>query len=115
MSNKTIELTERKCQACHGDIPPLTEHEAQDYLTQVSGWILSPDGKEITKELKLKNFLEVLAVVNKIGTIAEAEDHHPNLYIHSYKKLRIELSTHAIHGLSENDFILAAKIDHAIS
>jgi len=111
MAEDTSPLLKRKCQACSGDTPPLSKEKIQAYLTQLSGWELSKEGKELIKNFKLKNFQAVLDFVNKIGAIAEEEDHHPNLYIYEYKKLRVELSTHAIGGLSENDFILAAKID----
>lgn len=111
MSNESLDLTSRKCQPCSGDTPPLSKEKINEYFAQLSGWELSKDGKELIKNFKLKNFQAVLDFVNKIGAQAEEEDHHPNLYIYGYKKLRVELSTHAIGGLSENDFILAAKID----
>jgi 4a-hydroxytetrahydrobiopterin dehydratase len=111
MNENTSPLLKRKCQPCSGDTPSLPKEKIQEYMKQLSDWELSQDGKELIKNFKLKNFQAVLDFVNKIGAKAEAEDHHPNLYIHSYKKLRVELSTHAIGGLSENDFILAAKID----
>ena len=127
------DLTNKKCVACEGDTPPLTKAEAEKYLTQVSDkWHLedSPphqtgdskttNGNKIPRsgvgarsiwaEFKFKDFKENMAFVNKIAEIAESEGHHPDLKIY-YSKLRVDLSTHAINGLSENDFILAAKID----
>jgi len=104
-------LSQRKCKPCEGGTPPLSNEKIQAYLKELQGWELSADGKEMVKNLTLKNYKEVLNLVNRIGERAEEEDHHPNLYIHGYKRLRVELSTHAIGGLSENDFILAAKID----
>ncbi len=108
------EFTKKKCRPCEGGIPPLSQEEIQKSLFQLKGWELSSDTKTIIKNLKLKDFKSALKLVNEIGVIAESEGHHPNLYIHRYKLLRIELNTHAIDGLSENDFILAAKIDELI-
>lgn len=89
---------------------PLTKEEAETLLKQVSGWALSPDAKKISKAFTFKNFLEAIGFANKITPVAEAEGHHPDLMV-SWGKVVVELSTHAIRGLSENDFILAAKID----
>ena len=80
-------------------------------MPQTKDWKLSGDGKHISKEFKFANFLEAMAFANKITAVAEEEGHHPDLSI-GWGRVGIELSTHAIKGLSENDFILAAKIDH---
>ncbi len=101
-------LRKRKCVPCEGDILPLKEHEIQHYLSQVSGWSLK--GKWITKEYRFRNFVRALRFVNKVADLAEAEGHHPDIYIH-YNRVRLNIWTHAIDGLSENDFILADKID----
>ena len=82
--------------------------EVERFLAQVSGWSLS--GKWITKEFKYKNFVEALKFVNRVADLAEQEGHHPDIHIH-YNLVRFDIWTHAIDGLSENDFILAAKID----
>ncbi len=79
-------------------------------MAKVSGWTLSDDVKQISKEYKFKDFLGAVNFVNKISEIAEEEGHHPDIHIF-YNRVRLELSTHSIGGLSENDFILAAKID----
>ena len=79
-------------------------------MSQINDWSVV-DNKQIEKEFIFKNFVEGLAFTNKVGAIAEAEGHHPDIFIHDYKKVKITLSTHAIGGLSANDFILAAKID----
>jgi 4a-hydroxytetrahydrobiopterin dehydratase len=105
------DLTERKCKPCTRDAQPLSPDQVEKYLQQIKGWEYDGGAKQISKNYVLKNFQAVLDFVNKIGAAAEKEDHHPNLYIHRYKRLRVELSTHSIGGLSENDFILAAKID----
>jgi 4a-hydroxytetrahydrobiopterin dehydratase len=92
---------------------PLPLSAAQTLLQDVKGWELV-DGKAIRKTVKCKDFLDAVSLIQKIAPIAEAEDHHPDLHLTGYRKLAIELSTHAIGGLSENDFILAAKIDQLL-
>lgn len=84
--------------------------QAEELLKQITGWTLAADAKSISKEFKFKNFADALAFTNKIGAIAEEEGHHPDLMV-QWGKVGASLSTHAIKGLSENDFILAAKID----
>lgn len=104
-----MSLEERRCVPCEGGTMPLTIQEAETLMKELSGWELSPDAKKIEKEFKFKNFAEALAFANKVGAIAEAEGHHPDLML-AWGKVGIELTTHAIGGLSVNDFILAAKI-----
>jgi 4a-hydroxytetrahydrobiopterin dehydratase len=106
-----MDLAKKHCVPCEGGIAPFDPKNAQAYLKNVKGWELVDDNKKIQKDFVLNNFVEAVDFVNKVAEIAETEDHHPDLFVHSYKKLRITLSTHAIGGLSENDFILAAKID----
>jgi 4a-hydroxytetrahydrobiopterin dehydratase len=89
---------------------PLTIQEATENMKELSGWTLSGDARKISKEFSFKNFAEALAFANKIGEIAENENHHPDLVV-KWGKVGVELATHSIGGLSENDFILAAKID----
>ena len=104
-------LLNKKCIPCEGKgIKPFTRDEVKDYLTQVSGWTLDKDAKRISKEFKFKDFVEAMKFVERVADIAEREGHHPDIHIH-YNKVLLELSTHAIGGLFENDFILAAKID----
>ncbi|MFQ5951383.1 MAG: 4a-hydroxytetrahydrobiopterin dehydratase [Candidatus Geothermarchaeales archaeon] len=88
------------------------EGEALSYLKQVDGWRL--EGASITKDLRFRNFREALDLVVRVGEIAEEEGHHPDMLIHSWNRVRFTLSTHVIRGLSENDFILAAKINLAL-
>ncbi len=106
-------LKHKHCQPCEGGAKPLGAKESQALAHEVDQWTIEDD-KRIEKVLIFKNFREALQFVNKVGEIAEAEDHHPNISIFDYKKVRIELTTHAIGGLSENDFILAAKIDELL-
>ncbi|MDP3703445.1 MAG: 4a-hydroxytetrahydrobiopterin dehydratase [Candidatus Omnitrophota bacterium] len=106
-------LAQRKCKPCEGGAEPLPQAAAQALLRDVQGWELV-NGNAIRKMVKCKDFLDAVAMIQKIASIAEAEDHHPDLHLTGYRKLTIELSTHAIGGLSENDFILAAKIDQLL-
>ena len=103
-------LTQKKCKPCEGGVDPLKKEDLSPYLEQIENWEAT-DAKEIFKNFEFKNFKEALDFVNKAGEIAENEGHHPDIFLHSYKKVKISLSTHAIGGLSENDFIVAAKID----
>lgn len=105
-----MELAQKKCVACEGNVAPFNREEAQVLMKQLSGWTLSGDDRWISKEFKFKDFAEALAFVNKVGRVAEEEGHHPDVQV-SWGKVVTELTTHAIDGLSENDFILAAKID----
>lgn len=108
-----LPLTQRTCQACEGGVAPLPASAAKVLLQELRGWELS-GGKAIRKTVTCKNFLDAVALIAKIAPVAEAEDHHPDLHLTNYNKLTIELSTHSIGGLSENDFILAAKIDQLL-
>ena len=99
------------CKPCEGGVPKLSAEEARRQVEQLDGWQLSEDGTAITKSWNRKDFVDALAFLNRVGAVAEAEQHHPDLHLTGYKKVRIALMTHAIGGLSENDFILAAKID----
>ena len=103
------DLKEMKCVPCEGGIAPLTKEQAEPYLTQLPGWQLDPAGKTVWKEFVFTGYADGMAFANKIAVLADQEDHHPNLTV-SWGKVLVEISTHAIHGLSENDFILAAKI-----
>ncbi|MBI4341508.1 MAG: 4a-hydroxytetrahydrobiopterin dehydratase [Candidatus Omnitrophica bacterium] len=123
-------LAGRKCQPCEGGLEPLPLSAAQALMRDLQGWELvdlpaprdsaaSPSarqagGRAIRKTVKCKDFLDAVTLIQKIAPIAEAEDHHPDFHLTSYRKLTIELSTHAIGGLSENDFILAAKINQLL-
>ncbi len=111
--SKVDELVRKRCKPCEGGVLPLTRNQAEEYLSSLQGWTLSEDGKSIRKEYKLKNFKEVILFFNKIAQISEGENHHPDLRI-SYNRVGAELSTHFIKGLSENDFILAAKFDRCL-
>ena len=104
-------LSKRKCVPCEGGVVPLTEAQAQTMMPELDmGWMLIDGGRMLAKSFEFKNFVETMKFVNKIAVVAEEEQHHPDMSV-SYNTLSVELMTHAIDGLSENDFILAAKID----
>jgi 4a-hydroxytetrahydrobiopterin dehydratase len=103
-------LTEKACVPCRGGVPPLAAAEARGLLAQVQGWELRESAKRIERTYKLKNFREALGFVDRIGALAEAEGHHPDITF-GWGYATISLHTHKIKGLHENDFIMAAKID----
>jgi 4a-hydroxytetrahydrobiopterin dehydratase len=116
----TNDLLQKKCVPCEGGVPPLTHEEVSILMEQVPGWNLFEEvnenlkktgmGAKISREYKFADFIGAINFVNNVAEIAEAEGHHPDIKI-NYNKVLLELSTHAIGGLSENDFILAAKVD----
>ena len=103
-------LSTKKCVPCEGGTKPLTPQEYAPYLSEVGDWEVVEEYK-IEKQFKFKNFKEALVFVNKVGEIAEQEQHHPNINLFGWNKVKITLFTHAIKGLSVNDFIVAAKIN----
>ena len=103
-------LTDKHCVPCEGGTKPLSVQQARELLKQVNGWAPGEDAKWIVKQFKFSDFAEAMNFANKITPVAEREGHHPDVHV-SFGKVVVELSTHAIKGLSENDFILAAKID----
>ena len=114
------DLLKKKCVPCEGGAKPLAHEEILGLMAQVPGWTLSEDPSpnlqkfgmdaKISKEFKFKDFIGAINFVNKVAEIAEGEGHHPDIHIR-YNKVELVLDTHAIGGLSENDFILAAKVD----
>jgi 4a-hydroxytetrahydrobiopterin dehydratase len=105
------ELSQKHCQPCEGGVQPLSRDEAQKLMKQLRAeWQLADDAHSIRSEWKFKNFYHTMSFVNALAHIANVEDHHPDLEV-GYGYCRIKLNTHAIGGLSQNDFICAAKID----
>lgn len=105
------DLAQKTCAPCQGGIPPIAGEALKPWLAQIDpSWEVIKDETKITRTLDFKTFKENIAFVNQIAEIAEQEKHHPDLYIF-YNTLKIELWTHKINGLYDNDFILAAKID----
>ncbi len=107
----TESLVKKKCQPCEGGVEPFTLDETKRQLEVLDGWVLTDDGKRIRKEWTMKNFMDAMEFFNRVAEVAEEDGHHPDLHLERYRHVAIELWTHAIGGLSENDFILAAKID----
>lgn len=105
-----MSLTEQKCVPCEGGVPTLTREQAETHLQELTGWALDDDTKEIIKQYAFKNFYKTMAFVNAIAWVANQEGHHPDMEI-GYNSCIVRFTTHAIGGLSDNDFICAAKID----
>jgi len=105
------ELTAKKCLPCEGGVGKYSQSESEAQLATLWGWRFTHDATRIRRDLKFKNFRDAMKVLNHVAAIAEREQHHPDLHLESYRNVWIEIYTHAIGGLSENDFILAAKID----
>lgn len=105
------ELTRKRCRPCEGGIPALTREQAEAIIRNIEGWSLDPDARQITRSWSVKDFSTAIDFFNKVAAVAEEEDHHPDLHLEGYRRVTIALSTHAVKGLSENDFILAAKIN----
>ena len=103
-----MDLTQKKCIPCEAGTSPLKESQINELLKEIPEWVLK-DG-HLYKKFKFKNFAEAMKFINSIAEIAEQEGHHPDFSVH-YNRVEIEIWTHAINGLSENDFIVAAKID----
>ena len=105
------ELVDRKCVPCEGGVPPLSRAESERYLARLTpGWSLDADGRAIRREYRFKDFYRTMSFVNALAHVANVEDHHPDLEV-GYGYCRVKYMTHAIDGLSENDFICAAKVD----
>ena len=105
---QACDLTSKRCKPCEGGVPPLSQAEADNMMKQLEGWQQS--GNQIDKTYHFKNYYQTIAFVNAIAWMAHREDHHPSLTV-TYNSCQMEYTTHAIGGLSENDFICAAKAD----
>jgi len=105
-----MNLTNQKCIPCEVGGVPLTKEEATFYMKDVPQWTIDSESKKITRKYKFKDFLQAVDFINKVAELAEREGHHQDISV-SYNKVTLELTTHAVKGLSVNDFIVAAKID----
>jgi 4a-hydroxytetrahydrobiopterin dehydratase len=103
------DLSQRDCVPCRGGVPPLKGPEIQDLLFKIDGWE-AVEEHHLAKTYKFKNFTDALAFVNDVGALAEGQGHHPDIYL-SWGRVRLEIWTHKIDGLTESDFILAARSD----
>ncbi len=104
-----MSLAQKKCVPCEGGVPKLDEARARELLRELDGWSL--DGDRIRHQLRFADFPAAMRFVNRVADLAEAEGHHPDILVHDWNCVDVSTWTHAIGGLSENDFILAAKID----
>lgn len=104
------DLTQKSCKPCEGGVKPLRRAEAEALMPRLKGWQLSDEADAIYQSFRFKNYYHTMAFVNAVAWIAHQEDHHPDMEI-GYSRCMVYYSTHAINGLSENDFICAAKID----
>lgn len=105
------QLVNKKCKPCEGGVDACSLPEAEQQLSHLEGWYLTHEGQRIRKDWKVKHFMAGMEFFNRVAEVAESDGHHPDLHIEGYRNVSIEIWTHAIGGLSENDFILAAKID----
>lgn len=105
------DLSSKHCESCEGKVAALPPEQIPSLLNAIPRWTLTPDGGRLRREWRVKDFLTALDFFDRVGAIAEAEDHHPDLHLVGYRNVAIEIWTHAVNGLTENDFILAAKID----
>ncbi len=108
MDTTVCDLTDKHCKPCEGGTQPLSEKEARELLKQLDGWELNDN--RISKTFAFKNYYQTIAFVNAVAWMTHREDHHPDMAV-GYNKCRMEYSTHAIGGLSDNDFICAAKVE----
>jgi len=109
-SNMTEALASKTCTPCRGGVPPLTREQAEIFHVQAPEWQLPEEAHHIERSFKFRNFREALTFVQEIGELAEAEGHHPNISF-GWGNVTVSLRTKKIHGLHENDFIMATKID----
>lgn len=107
----TAALASQKCRPCEGGVDRVSADLAREQLVALDGWSLVHDGRRIRKDWELKNFGAGMDFLNRVAEVAEQEGHHPDAHLEGYRHVWIELWTHALGGLSQNDFVLAAKID----
>jgi 4a-hydroxytetrahydrobiopterin dehydratase len=111
MTNTETQLASAHCLACDEGLPRLSRRQAEEQLAELSGWRFTAAGTRIRKDWRVENFAAGLEFFARVAEMAEAEGHHPDLHLENYRNVWIELSTHSAGGLTQNDFILAAKID----
>jgi len=107
-----MSLAEKKCLACSGDLPRLTDDEQKKLIKELNGWRIDQDG-HLNRAFKMDDFKAAITLANQVGDIAEAEGHHPDLLVR-WGELGVTIWTHKVNGLTESDFILAAKIDELV-
>ena len=107
---ENIKLENRQCQPCEGNVATLRHNQAMQYLQQLTGWELGEDGSSIERRFKFSDFSDTIFFINALAFISEQQGHHPD-FCAGYNYCQVSFTTHAINGLSENDFICAAKIN----
>lgn len=105
------DLVAKRCVPCEGGVPRYSVAEAESQIATLPGWRLTHDATRIRRDWSLPDFRSAVRMINNVAALAEREQHHPDMHLEGYRRVGIEIFTHAIGGLSENDFILAAKID----
>lgn len=106
-----MDLTQKHCIPCEEGGDPLSDDKENELKTQIPDWLLLRDGThKLRRQFKFKTFMDAITFVNKVAKIADEEGHHPDIYIY-YNKVQLDLFTHAVGGLHDNDFIMASKID----
>ncbi len=110
-----MDLTQKHCVPCQGGIPPFTQKQINQYLTQINSDWQVIDHHHLHRQFNFKNFIQAMKFVNQVAEIAEQEGHHPNIHLTNWNQVALELFTHKINGLHDNDFILAAKTDSLYS
>lgn len=108
--NSETKLSEKRCKPCEGGVDPMRRKQSEALLAQVPGWNMSEDGKSISRRFEFKGFYRTMAFVNALAWVANQEDHHPD-FAAGYNYCEVKFTTHAVGGLSENDFICAAKVN----
>ena len=103
-------LSHKRCIPCEGGMPAFTRAQAEDLMAKVPDWKLSEDGTMLNRLYGFKDFAKALAFTNEVGKVAEAQWHHPDMSV-SWGKVEVTFTTHSVHGLTENDFIMAAKVN----
>jgi len=114
-NDDNLPLAQRRCSACEGGIAPIAAEEARNFADALVDWELDETATTISRKINCKTFAKAVQCLNQIAEIAEDQQHHPDLHLTGYRHLQIVLTTHAIAGLSENDFIIAAKIDQLLN
>lgn len=108
--NTVCDLTDRHCKPCEGGVEPMNRAEAEAMMSDIPGWVLAGDAKTISRRFEFKGFFRTMSFINAMAWIANAENHHPD-FSAGYNFCLVNYTTHAINGLSENDFICAAKVN----
>jgi 4a-hydroxytetrahydrobiopterin dehydratase len=106
-----VDLAAKKCAPCEGGVARYSVADAEAQVAGLAGWRLTHDATRIRRDWTLPDFRSAIKMLNNVAALAEREQHHPDLHLEGYRRAWIEIHTHAIGGLSENDFVLAAKID----